>query len=87
MLVGRGIAGIGAAGLQAVSNAAIVLCPVIDRLLSQLVRIIMSDSASLDANNWQQSMLFFLFTIGYCTGPIIGGALLTVSFRWIFAIK
>ncbi|KAF9815244.1 hypothetical protein IEO21_04691 [Rhodonia placenta] len=69
MLVGRGIAGIGAAGLQA------------------LVRIIMSDSASLDANNWQQSMLFFLFTIGYCTGPIIGGALLTVSFRWIFAIN
>lgn len=35
MLVGRGIAGIGAAGLQAVSDMAIALCPVIDRQLSR----------------------------------------------------
>ena len=47
----------------------------------------MSDSRSLDDNNWQQTMLFLLFTIGYCVGPVIGGALTTVSFRWIFAIK
>ncbi|TFK90574.1 MFS general substrate transporter [Polyporus arcularius HHB13444] len=69
MLVGRGIAGIGSAGMMAV------------------VRIIMSDSRSLDDNNWQQTMLFLLFTIGYCVGPVIGGALTTVSFRWIFAIN
>ncbi|EJF62733.1 MFS general substrate transporter [Dichomitus squalens LYAD-421 SS1] len=69
MLVGRGIAGIGAGGMMAV------------------VRIILSDSRSLDDNNLQQSMLFFLFTIGYCVGPVIGGALTTVSFRWIFAIN
>ncbi|KAI0663602.1 hypothetical protein C8Q70DRAFT_906276 [Cubamyces menziesii] len=69
MLAGRGVAGIGAAGMLAV------------------VRIILADSRSLDDNNWQQSMLFFLFTIGYCVGPVIGGALTTVSFRWIFAIN
>ncbi|CCM03054.1 uncharacterized protein FIBRA_05173 [Fibroporia radiculosa] len=69
MLVGRGVAGVGAAGLQAV------------------VRIIMADSRSLDANNWQQSMLFLLFAIGYCIGPFIGGELLTISYRWIFAIN
>ncbi|KAL7281752.1 hypothetical protein ACG7TL_005070 [Trametes sanguinea] len=69
MLAGRGVAGIGAAGLLAI------------------VRIILADSRSLDDNNWQQSMLFFLFTVGYCVGPVIGGALTTVSFRWIFAIN
>ncbi|KAM5531665.1 hypothetical protein V8D89_014654 [Ganoderma adspersum] len=52
-----------------------------------VVRIILSDSRSLDDNNWQQSMLFALFTIGFCVGPVIGGALTTVSFRWIFAIN
>ncbi|KAI0355576.1 MFS general substrate transporter [Trametes cingulata] len=69
MLAGRGVAGIGAAGMLAV------------------VRIILADSRSLDDNNWQQSMLFFLFTVGYCIGPVIGGALTTISFRWIFAIN
>ncbi|KAI0919480.1 hypothetical protein AcV5_001533 [Taiwanofungus camphoratus] len=69
MLAGRGVAGIGAAGLQAV------------------VRIIISDWRSLDDNNWQQSMLLFLYAVGYCLGPVIGGALLNVSFRWIFAIN
>ncbi|TBU45918.1 MFS general substrate transporter [Dichomitus squalens] len=69
MLVGRGIAGIGAGGMMAV------------------IRIILSDTSSLDDNNVQQTMLFFLFTIGYCVGPIIGGALTTTSFRWMFAIN
>ncbi|PSR81138.1 hypothetical protein PHLCEN_2v6473 [Hermanssonia centrifuga] len=69
MLAGRGVAGIGAAGLLAV------------------VRIILTDSNSLNANNWQQSMLFLLYTIGYCLGPFIGGELISVSFRWIFAIN
>ncbi|TFK50970.1 MFS general substrate transporter [Heliocybe sulcata] len=69
MLAGRGIAGIGAAGLTAV------------------VRIILADSRSLDDNNWQTTMLMILYTIGYCVGPVIGGALVSVSFRWIFAIN
>ncbi|KAI0769721.1 major facilitator superfamily domain-containing protein [Trametes elegans] len=69
MLAGRGVAGIGAAGMSAI------------------FRIILADSRSLDDNNWQQSMLFFLYTVGYCVGPVIGGALTTISFRWIFAIN
>ncbi|KAF5370860.1 hypothetical protein D9758_001993 [Tetrapyrgos nigripes] len=69
MLVGRGIAGIGAAGLLAV------------------VRIIIADSSSLDDNNWQVAMLFILYAIGYSVGPVIGGFLTAVSFRWIFAIN
>ncbi|KAI0675192.1 MFS general substrate transporter [Trametes maxima] len=69
MLVGRGIAGIGAAGMSAT------------------FRIILADSRSLDDNNWQQSMLFLLYTLAYCVGPVIGGALTSVSFRWIFAIN
>ncbi|KAI0789133.1 major facilitator superfamily domain-containing protein [Abortiporus biennis] len=51
------------------------------------VRIILTDTRSLDDNNWQQSMLFILYTIGFCVGPFIGGSLLSVSFRWIFAIN
>ncbi|KAI0058079.1 MFS general substrate transporter [Artomyces pyxidatus] len=69
MLVGRGVAGIGAAGMLTV------------------VRVILSDSRSLNDNNWQNAILFFLYTIGYCTGPVIGGALSSISFRWIFAIN
>ncbi|ESK84711.1 mfs multidrug transporter [Moniliophthora roreri MCA 2997] len=69
MLAGRGIAGIGAAGLLTV------------------VRAILSDSGSLDDNNWQISILFLLYAIGYSVGPVIGGYLSAVSFRWIFAIN
>ena len=68
------------------ANSRIVECQ-LEQHIFQLVRIIMSDSRNLDDNNWQQSMLFFLFTIGYCIGPVIGGALTTITFRWIFAIK
>ena len=32
-------------------------------------------------------MMFILFAIGFSVGPVIGGYLLSVSFRWIFAIK
>ncbi|GJE95468.1 MFS general substrate transporter [Phanerochaete sordida] len=69
MIAGRGVAGIGGAGLLAV------------------VRIVLTDSGSLNTTNWQQAILFVLYTIGYCLGPFIGGELLTVSFRWIFAIN
>ncbi|KAK7472826.1 hypothetical protein VKT23_000933 [Stygiomarasmius scandens] len=69
MLAGRGIAGVGAAGLLTV------------------VRIIMADSSSLDDNNWQVAIFFLLYTVGYSVGPVIGGVLANVSFRWIFAIN
>lgn len=69
LLVGRGIAGIGAAGLLTI------------------VRTILSDSSSLDTNNIQQSSMFILYFIGFSIGPVIGGYLITVSFRWVFAIN
>ncbi|VDC04510.1 unnamed protein product [Peniophora sp. CBMAI 1063] len=69
MLVGRGISGVGAAGMLT------------------LPRIILADTASVGQQANQTSILFVLYAIGYCTGPIIGGALSTVNFRWIFAIN
>lgn len=69
LLVGRGIAGIGAAGLLTI------------------VPTIMSDSSSLDTNNIQQFATFFLYALGFCIGPVIGGFLVTSSFRWVFAIN
>ncbi|KAL4262088.1 Major facilitator superfamily (MFS) profile domain-containing protein [Pleurotus pulmonarius] len=55
--------------------------------LLTIVRVIVSDSRSLDSNNWQTTLLFFLYTVGYVIGPVIGGALVGISFRWIFAIN
>ncbi|KAG7099753.1 hypothetical protein E1B28_001566 [Marasmius oreades] len=55
--------------------------------LLTVVRVILSDSASLDANNRQIAVLFLLYSIGYSIGPVIGGYLGAVSFRWIFAIN
>ncbi|KAG1752025.1 major facilitator superfamily domain-containing protein [Suillus lakei] len=69
LLIGRGIAGVGAAGLLTI------------------VRTILSDSSSLDTNNVQQSAMFVLYSIGFCIGPVIGGYLVTASFRWVFAIN
>jgi MFS family permease len=69
LLVGRGIAGIGAAGLLTI------------------VPTILSDSSSLDTNNIQQFATFFLYSLGFCIGPVIGGFLITASFRWVFAIN
>ncbi|KAF8298347.1 MFS general substrate transporter, partial [Clavulina sp. PMI_390] len=42
---------------------------------------------SLTTNMLRVAVLSLLFTIGYSTGPIIGGALSSVNFRWIFAIN
>ncbi|KAF9237186.1 MFS general substrate transporter [Melanogaster broomeanus] len=69
VLVGRGIAGVGAAGLLTI------------------VRTLMSDTGSLNTNNVQQTVLFMLYAIGYSIGPEIGGLLVTVNFRWVFAIN
>lgn len=55
--------------------------------MTSVIRIILADSRSVDQNSWQIMMLTILYTIGYCVGPVIGGALTTVSFRWIFAIN
>ncbi|KAI6041573.1 MFS general substrate transporter [Pisolithus marmoratus] len=69
VLAGRGIAGVGAAGLLTI------------------VRTILSDTTSLDANNVQQSAMFLLYSVGFSVGPVIGGFLVTASFRWVFAIN
>ncbi|KAH7929270.1 MFS general substrate transporter [Leucogyrophana mollusca] len=69
VLAGRGVAGIGAAGLLTI------------------VRTILSDTASIDANNMQQSVMFLLYTVGFSTGPVIGGFLVSANFRWVFAIN
>ncbi|TDL15813.1 MFS general substrate transporter [Rickenella mellea] len=69
MLAGRGIAGVGAAGMLTV------------------VRVVLADSTSLDDNNWQGSILVILYSLGFSVGPTIGGALTTVTFRWVFAIN
>lgn len=52
LLVGRGIAGIGAAGLVSV------------------VRIILSDAASLNEDTFLSSILVILYAIGYTTGYV-----------------
>ncbi|KAG9000747.1 hypothetical protein FRB95_009498 [Tulasnella sp. JGI-2019a] len=69
LLVGRGIAGVGAAGLVSV------------------VRIVLSDSGSLSEDSFLNAMLVAMYALGYATGPIIGGALVNINFRWIFAIN
>jgi len=86
MLAGRGIAGVGAAGLLTVGCLSLLKNCDLD-FLCQVVRIIMADSSSLDDNNWQVAIFFLLYTVGYSVGPVIGGVLANVSFRWIFAIK
>ncbi|KAG6328647.1 hypothetical protein ID866_10442, partial [Astraeus odoratus] len=69
VLAGRGIAGVGAAGLLTI------------------VRTILSDTGSLNANNMQQSTMFLLYSVGFSVGPVIGGYLVTANFRWVFAIN
>ncbi|KAF8452359.1 major facilitator superfamily domain-containing protein [Boletus edulis BED1] len=61
ILAGRGIAGIGAAGLLTI------------------VRTVLSDTTN--------PLLFLLYAVGFSVGPVIGGLLVTVSFRWVFAIN
>ncbi|KIO19830.1 hypothetical protein M407DRAFT_222177 [Tulasnella calospora MUT 4182] len=55
--------------------------------LLTVVRIVLTDSGSLNEDNFMNSILVVLYAIGYSTGPVIGGALLSTSFRWIFAIN
>ncbi|KAI6041578.1 major facilitator superfamily domain-containing protein [Pisolithus marmoratus] len=69
VLAGRGIAGVGAAGLLTI------------------VRTILSDTTSLNANNFQQSAMNLLSSFGFSVGPVTGGFLVTASFRWVFAIN
>jgi MFS family permease len=69
LLVGRGISGIGAAGLLT------------------LVRIILSDSVSLDDNNAQGAIMIIAYMVGYTVGPVLGGLLLRANWRWVFGIK
>ncbi|KAL5530787.1 hypothetical protein ACEPAF_7045 [Sanghuangporus sanghuang] len=34
-----------------------------------------------------RAIMTILYTIGFCIGPVIGGALVNISFRWVFAIN
>lgn len=71
MLAGRAIAGVGAAGMMTVSCS----IPHKSRHSSfffQTVRIIMADSRSLDDNNWQTTLLWVLYAIGFDVGPSVG---------------
>ena len=52
-----------------------------------VLRTILADSRSLNMNNIQGAIMTVLYTIGFCIGPVIGGALTEISFRWVFAIK
>ena len=47
----------------------------------------MADSTSLEDNNVQAGIMSLLYAIAFSTGPIIGGALVTVSWRWVFGIN
>jgi hypothetical protein len=52
-----------------------------------VTRVILADSRSLDENTFQVSTMIILYSIGYSAGPWIGGALVNISFRWVFGIK
>ncbi|KAF8300500.1 MFS general substrate transporter [Clavulina sp. PMI_390] len=47
----------------------------------------MADNQTLTTHMLRVAVPSLLFTIGYSTGPIIGGALSSVNFRWIFTIN
>jgi MFS family permease len=81
ILAGRGIAGVGAAGLIVVSQLCSRMTPQPLMQVTQAVRVVLVDSASLKNANWQASMLFFLYSIGYCIGPFLGGVLVAANFR------
>ncbi|CAG7850677.1 SubName: Full=Related to putative multidrug transporter {ECO:0000313/EMBL:CCA69717.1} [Serendipita indica DSM 11827] len=69
LLLGRGISGVGAAGLLGI------------------VRILLSDSESLDDNNAQNALMVVIYSLGFSIGPTLGGVLLKVNWRWIFGIN
>ncbi|KAF8334319.1 major facilitator superfamily domain-containing protein [Cantharellus anzutake] len=71
LLAGRGISGVGTAALVTAT------------------RVIFADTKNIRSSSIHAIMISLLFSVGYSTGlrPVIGGALSTVSFRWIFAIN
>jgi MFS family permease len=86
VLAGRGIAGVGAAGLLTVCCTHRLGC-LLYNIFGQIVRTVMLDTGSLNTNNFQQSMLFLLYCVGFTVGPFIGGLLVATNFRWVFGIK
>ena len=69
LLLGRGIQGLGCAGLNVV------------------VRVILLDRVSLKENAKNWSIFSFTAGMSYGIGPVIGGALSNVNWRWCFAIN
>ena len=85
MLVGRGVAGVGAGGLLTVCGPSNSLFSCL--IFHQVAKIILTDSTSLRESTFATSMLVLLYALAYCAGPVIGGALTQISFRWIFILK
>ncbi len=87
VLAGRGIAGIGAAGLLAVSSLFPKLVRATNGVDNQTARIILLSTLTGNDRGWQLKLVLWLYFPGFICGPLIGGALTTINFRWIFAIK
>lgn len=69
LLAGRGLQGIGCAGLLIIS------------------RVILADKVSLEENAKNNTAFTIVGGVGYGIGPILGGHLTQVSWRWCFIIN
>ena len=69
LLVGRGIMGLGSAGLL------------------NVVKIVLADKVSLKENARNNTIFAFVGGVSFGVGPVIGGYLTAVSWRWCFIIN
>lgn len=69
LLAGRGLEGVGAAGLII------------------LMKIILADKVSLHENAKNNTIFTLVYGVGFSIGPVIGGYLTAVSWRWCFIIN
>ena len=68
-LAGRGLEGVGTAGL--------IILP----------KVILADKVSLKENAKNNTIFTLVYGIGFSVGPVIGGYLTVVSWRWCFIIN
>ena len=69
LLAGRGLEGVGAAGLII------------------LMKIILADKVSLKENAKNNTIFTLVYGVGFSIGPVIGGYLTSISWRWCFIIN
>ncbi|KAF8334320.1 major facilitator superfamily domain-containing protein [Cantharellus anzutake] len=55
--------------------------------LMTATRVVFGNTRNIRDNSIHATMISMLFSVGYSTGPVIGGAMSAISFRWIFAIN